>query len=200
MTAEDTGLHQAIKLTNFSSLNRLLAVTAYVYEYVNNLHKSQPKLTGPLTMAELSCAQRRWVQNCQENTSSGEMSSVRSKSKRPEVSKPPLFRQLRCFIDNAGLLHCGRRIHKAPLSELSQFDCTDCSRHPRSPFPCRCWIYLESTQAIFLGATRTSIHQETIASLRSLQEARGQAILSFRVSITPKNQSTRCTTVYCDRS
>ena len=66
MAAEGTGLHQAIKLTSFSSLNRLLAVTAYVYRYVNNLCKSQPKLTGPLTAAELSCAQRRWVQECQK--------------------------------------------------------------------------------------------------------------------------------------
>ena len=66
MSKQDIGLHQAIKLTNYSSLNRLLVVTAYVLRYVNNLHQSHPKLTGPLTAEEFEAAHTRWIRNCQE--------------------------------------------------------------------------------------------------------------------------------------
>ena len=37
------------------------------------------------------------------------------------MKKPPLVRQLRLFIDDTGLLHCGGRIHNAPLSEAAKF-------------------------------------------------------------------------------
>ena len=118
---EDVGLHRAITLTNYSSLNRLLAVTAYVYRYTNNLRKSQPKLTGPLTAEEFRSAQTRWVRNCQERIYPNELASSKPNPGHPTGSTPPLERQLRLFVDNAGLLRCRGRIHNAPLSELARF-------------------------------------------------------------------------------
>lgn len=123
---EDVGLHQVITLTKYSSLNRLVAVTAYVYRYVNNLRKSQPKLTGPLTAEELRAAHTRWIRNCQERAYSKELASAQPKPGHPKpghptVSTPPLVRQLRLFLDKDGLLRCGGRIHNAPLSELARF-------------------------------------------------------------------------------
>jgi len=118
---KDTGLHQVINITNYSSLNRLLAVTAYVYRYINNLHRSQPRQSGPLTAKELSSAQMKLVQNCQQQTYPKEIASIKSKSVHSGTKKPPLVRQLRLFIDDAGLLRCGGRIHNAPLSELAKF-------------------------------------------------------------------------------
>ena len=50
---QDTGLHLVIKVTDYSSLNRLLAVTACVYRCINNLCKSQPRQCGPPTAKEL---------------------------------------------------------------------------------------------------------------------------------------------------
>ena len=119
--SQDTGLHQVITLTNYSSLNKLLAVTAYVYRYINNLRRSKPRLTGPLTAEELNSAQTRWIQNCQERVYQREMSSAKPKPGRYKASMPPLVRQLRLFTDKAGLLRCGGRIHNAPLSELAKF-------------------------------------------------------------------------------
>jgi len=115
------GLHQIIKLTNFSSFNRLLAVTAYTLRFINNLDRSRPKLNGPLTAEELSSAQTTWIQACQRLRYPLEMTSANSKCIRSEVKKPPLVRQLRLFIDDRGLLRCGGRIHNAPLSELARF-------------------------------------------------------------------------------
>ena len=120
-TTEGVGLHQVIRLTDYSSLNRLLAVTAYVYRYINNLHKSQPRQSGPLTAKELNSSQTRWIRNCQQQAYPREITSLKAKPVQPGVKKPPLVRQLRLFIDEAGLLCCGGRIHNAPLSELAKF-------------------------------------------------------------------------------
>ena len=113
-----SGLPTLINIFDYSTLNRLLAVTAYTCRYINNLHKSRPKLGGPLTATELNSAQTKWVQACQEPM---EMASARSKCDRPAVKRPPLVRQLRMFVDDKGLLRCGGQIHNAPLSELARF-------------------------------------------------------------------------------
>ena len=116
----DIGLHQVIKLSNYNLPPKLLAVTAYTLRFINNLCRSQPKLNGPLTAVELSSAQTRWVQACQELTYPRELVSAKSQCVRPEV-KRPLVRQLWLFVDDKGLLKCGGRIHNAPLSELARF-------------------------------------------------------------------------------
>ncbi|XP_065911201.1 uncharacterized protein [Dysidea avara] len=120
-TNPDVGLHKIIQLNNYSSLHKLLAVTAYIYRFVNNLCRSRPKLHGPLTAKELNSAQTRWIQACQELRYPLEMASAKSKCIRPEVKRLPLVRQLRLFMDDRGLLRCGGRIHNAPLSELARF-------------------------------------------------------------------------------
>ena len=119
LACPDTGLHQIFKLTDYSSLPKLLAVTAYTLRYINNLCKSWPKLNGPLTAEELSSAQTKWIKACQQLRYPLEMASAKSKCIHPK--KPPLVRQLRLFIDDSGLLRCGGRIHNAPLSELARF-------------------------------------------------------------------------------
>ena len=49
-----SSLHALINISDCSTLNRLLTVTAYTYRYINKLHKSRPKLDGPLTATELT--------------------------------------------------------------------------------------------------------------------------------------------------
>ena len=120
-SSQDTGLHQIITLTDYSSLNRLLAVTAYVYRFANKLCRAKPNLIGPLTAEELKSAQLKWIQNCQQRVYPKEMSSAKPKPGHYKASMPPLVRQLRLFVDDAGLLRCGGRIHNAPLSELAKF-------------------------------------------------------------------------------
>ena len=120
-TQPANGLPNVINISDYSTLNRFLAVTAYIYRYISNLHKSRPKLGGPLTATELNEAQTRWVQACQELVYAKELASVKSNCDRPAVKRPTLVRQLRLFVDDKGLLRCGGRIHNAPLSELARF-------------------------------------------------------------------------------
>ena len=63
----------------------------------------------------------RWVQNCQEQSYHREIASIKSKPGQSGIKKPPLVIQLRLFVDNAGLLCCGGRIHNAFLSEVAKF-------------------------------------------------------------------------------
>ena len=110
-----------INIADYSTLNSLLAVTAYTYRYINNLRKSRPKLGGPLTATELSSAQTKWVQACQELVYTKKLASAKSNCDHPAVKRPPLVSQLRLFVDDKGLLRCGGWIHNAPLSELAGF-------------------------------------------------------------------------------
>ena len=114
---EDIGLHHI----DYSSLNRLLAVTAYVHRYINNLRRSQSRQSGPLTVKELNSAKTRWVQNCLEQSYLREIASIKSKPGQSGMKKPPLVRHLRLFVDDTGLLRCGGQIHNAPLSEAAKF-------------------------------------------------------------------------------
>ena len=176
--SQDTGLHQIITLTDYSSLNRLLAVTAYVYRFANKLHRAKPNLIGPLTAEELKSAQLKWIRNCQQRVYPKKMSSAKPKPGHYKASMPPLVRQLRLFVDDAGLLRCGGRIHNAPLSELAKFPYLLPQNNHLTElivynvhipfFPCRCWIYFVSTQTVLLDTKWTPVYKETITSLHSL--------------------------------
>lgn len=50
------GMCAIIDASRYSHLQRLIAVTAYVLRFVNNLHKGHSKVTGPLTVTELKTA------------------------------------------------------------------------------------------------------------------------------------------------
>ena len=153
-------------------LERLLVITAYMYRYPNKLRRSKPNLIGLLTAEELYSAQLKWIQNCQR-VYSKEMSSAKFKPGHYKASMPPLVRQLGLFVDDAGLLQCGGRIYNAPLSELAKFSYllpqnnhltelivyTACT-YPF--FPCRCWIYLVSTQTVILDTNWMPVCEETV--------------------------------------
>ena len=109
------GLHQLIFVSKFSTLSKLLSVTAYVLRFVHNLRKPSKK-TGALTPPELHNVRNESIKNCQQVTYHKEISRVLSKS----FPRTALVRQLRLFFDNTGLLCCGGRIHNAPVSESAK--------------------------------------------------------------------------------
>ena len=95
-----SGLNMVINLSDYSTFNRLLAVTAYTYRYVSNLNKSRPKLGRPQNSIQLR------VQAHQELVYSKELASVKSNCDHPAGKRPPLVRQLQLFVDDKGLLQC----------------------------------------------------------------------------------------------
>ena len=115
-----------VNILRYSNIHRLSAVTAYVIRFVNNLHKPQHTLCGPLSSLELACAQRHLIKGIQHTTYSDKLAYLLKKQSKC----PPLIRQLRLFLDDNHLLCCGGRIHNAPMSELAKFPIllpTNCS-------------------------------------------------------------------------
>ena len=92
--------HQLLVITpalgNYSSLDQLLAVTAYVQHFVNNLRLSQnARRTTPLTPTELNSAKQKWIKNCQEQAFASEISALKTAGKTKHTNrKPCLVRQL----------------------------------------------------------------------------------------------------------
>jgi hypothetical protein len=109
------GIHKIIDVSRYSTLGKLLNVTAYVLRFLQFI-KKKPTTAGQPTIEERRESQRLWVQNTQTTTYHKEIDSIKSKSK----TRLPLVRQLRLFIDEKGFLRCGGRIHNAPLSEQAR--------------------------------------------------------------------------------
>ena len=119
------GIHLIINLSKFSSLIKLIAVTAYIRRFVTNCRRrDNARVTGPLTVSELTQAKLYWIRQVQCLTFHEEIATLKLKSHRS-----PLVRQLRLFLDNDSLVRCGGRIHNAPLSELARFPYLLPSRH-----------------------------------------------------------------------
>ena len=113
-----------IDIKRYSSLKRLLAVTAYVLRFVNNTRHLLTVSTRYLTPAEMSTANLKVLEAVQHAEFPREISNLTSKSRRL-----PLVRQLRLFLDQNQLIRCGGRIHNAPLSELTRFPYLLPSKH-----------------------------------------------------------------------
>ena len=123
--APQTGLHKILEISNFSSLMRLLQVTAYLLRFTHNMKHQNAHLVGALTVQEINNALTKWIKNCQQTYFHQEVRHLQSKS----AKRLPLVRQLRLFLDN-GFLRCGGRIHNAPLCELSKFPYLLPTKHP----------------------------------------------------------------------
>ena len=57
---QQPGLHHLLTMSNFSSLNRLVNVTAYMKRFIRNC-REQAKQTGPLTVKERDEASLQWI-------------------------------------------------------------------------------------------------------------------------------------------
>ena len=115
------GLHCIINLSNYSSFDKLIAITTYVYRFITNLKSPSKKQHGPLTATELYQAKMCWIKDCQQQVYGKEITNLLSSSSTTKRS--PLVRQLRLFLDKAGFIRCGGRIHNAPIaiSQLAKF-------------------------------------------------------------------------------
>ena len=111
------GIHNLIDVSRFSTLSRLLTVTAYVLRFVKNLQNRTTKTDGPLSVQERQEALRKWIQNSQALIYAAEIANLRCNSN----TRLTLVKQLRLFLDADGFLRCGGRIHNAQLAESAKF-------------------------------------------------------------------------------
>ena len=124
-SVEDTSLHYILDVSAYHSLSRLLNVTAYILRFVRNIRRPSIKYSGPISPAERTQANLKWIQTVQQQSFPAEIQNINSQS-----SRLPLVRQLRLFIDKGGLIRCGGRIHNAPVSELVKFPYLLPAKHP----------------------------------------------------------------------
>ena len=127
---ENLGLCQLINVSNYSSLTKLLLITASTLRFIRNCRKPKIKFTGPITPAELTQANLMWIKDIQREVFTKEVDNVKSHATSPQTNRLPLVRQLRLFLDKSGLLHCGGRIHNAPTTELAKFPYLLPTKHP----------------------------------------------------------------------
>ena len=199
---EEIGLHHIIKITDYSSLNRLLAVTAYVYRCINNLCRLQSRQSGPLTAKELSSARMRWIQTCQEQSYPREIASIKSKPGQSEMKKPPLVRHSLLTI----LAFCVvvARFTTPPLSEAAKFPyLLPQNNHLTLLFTiCMFFSHMQVWDPPWLLSDRPSGYLQDVSMSRNhyavVQFARnmGQTLCYSRVSTTSQSQGAGCITIY----
>ena len=59
------GLHKIIDLSNYSTLDKVVKVTAIVVWFVDHLKLKDRRKNGLLTAVELHAAKMKWVKDCQ---------------------------------------------------------------------------------------------------------------------------------------
>lgn len=102
-----------IKSENYSSISKLLRVTALVIRFINNLKRSSCN-KGPLTSSELNEAEKMWIVYSQRKNFGDTYDSI--------ISEKPnnLQKQLGVYLDDQGILRCKGRIDEARISESAR--------------------------------------------------------------------------------
>ncbi|XP_060597240.1 uncharacterized protein LOC132751135 [Ruditapes philippinarum] len=94
----------------FSSLTKLLRVTAFVLRFIQKLKKVKRKY-GYLECEELLEAENMWIKHIQETHFQSDINSIQAKKGTNRQQ------QLGLFLDERGLLRCTGRLENANLSE-----------------------------------------------------------------------------------
>jgi hypothetical protein len=78
-----------LKLENYSKINRVYNITAWIMRFINNVKKSNTKLAGPLTASEIEKAENYWLKLTQESAFKQEIELLKHGK---EISKSsPLY-------------------------------------------------------------------------------------------------------------
>ena len=132
-TPPDVRLHCVISIARYSTLGKLLTVTAYVFRFLENLClQPSQRRNGPISADEFNKTRDHWIKDTQQAVYWKEINNLNQITKQPTTSRLLLVRQLRLFLDKDGFLRCGWRIHNAPLSEVTRFPYLLPARHPLS--------------------------------------------------------------------
>ena len=113
-----SGIHNIADIARHSTIDKLLAVTAYVLRFIRNNRKQQPALTGPVTATERIAAMKQWLSSTQMSSFLTEFAAYLQKTHRV---CPNLVKQLCLYLDKYNLLRCSSRIHNAPVSDSTKF-------------------------------------------------------------------------------
>ncbi|KAL9954863.1 hypothetical protein ACROYT_G042448 [Oculina patagonica] len=117
-------LSQVIDIERYSSVTRLLRVTAYILRFICNAKKSIPR---DLNAQELNQAEMLWVKTVQTASFAKELEFLQSK----RGTFPPVYvTQFNLFLNDQQIIRCKGRVSNAPLSEESKNPILLPSKHP----------------------------------------------------------------------
>ena len=111
------GISAIMKLTQYSSLRKLLRVTRLVLMFINISRCKKPHnhFDTELTATDLRTAEELWVKSIQGNTFISEIQSLNKSG-----SMTLLQKQLNLFLDTTGIIRCQGRINNASLPSSSK--------------------------------------------------------------------------------
>ena len=147
----ETGIHCVLDINTFSSLGKLLRVTAYVLRFVNKLKKTiKTKPSVSLQANEINSAELEWIKSCQTSAYKQEMKSLQRENKKHSS----LQKQLRLFLDDQGILRCGSRLHNAPINYDTKFPILLPPQHQLTEL-----IILDCHQKVLHSGLQTTVAQ-----------------------------------------
>ena len=112
-----------IQVDRFSSFRKLVRVTAYVIRAVRKFKSKTANLhIGPLSVDELTIAERYWIKDSQKNL-------------EQEKSFNSLKAQLNLFLDGDGMWRCGGRLANVDVPYSTKYPLLLSRDHPLTP-PC----------------------------------------------------------------
>ncbi|XP_052784316.1 uncharacterized protein LOC128220097 [Mya arenaria] len=113
-TSDECNAPFDIRYDTFSSVTRLIRVTAYVKRYLDNLRSPENKKRGALSTSEICEAEWLWLKYIQKKHYGDVYLAI--SSKKPNN----LQRQLNLTLDDRGILRCRGRLQYAELTEGSR--------------------------------------------------------------------------------
>ena len=107
---------QVIDCSNFSSLKKLLRVTAYVLRFIRRLRSKEDDIptTKELNASEIRHAETCWIKGVQMETYEHEIQQIQL------GGTTPLVKQFNLFIDENKILCCEGRIHHSTVAETAK--------------------------------------------------------------------------------
>ena len=117
-SVEDTGLHCILDVSAYHNLSRLLSVTAYILRFVRNIRKPSIKYSGPISPAERTQTNLKWIQTVQQQSFPAKIQNISSRSSRLH-----LVRQLHLFMDYMHDCLLGIYFVVSVLLEYLDFSC-----------------------------------------------------------------------------
>lgn len=97
---------ELLEVKNYSDLNRVLRVTAWVRRFIHNA-RGNPKCTGTLSTEEISVAKFHWIQATQNQSFLEEISLLK---RGKEINPQSQIQSLSPFLDDKGILRVGGRL------------------------------------------------------------------------------------------
>ena len=143
-------------IDRFSTLQKLLRVSAYVLRFVYNYKQSDRNLrhTGQLLPTDIDEVLQAWIHCAQRVSFPVEFSALQSSTKNCRL---PLIQQLKLFIDKHSIIRCSGRIHNAQVDTETKFPCLLPKKHPL-------------TTLIVHHIHKTHLHTGVNATVTSLRE------------------------------